>query len=117
MVKRIHWLTVLCCFIAFSVLSEGFVGPSSNYQAVKVRDIENLSDDDKISLIGFIKSAVSDDKYVFSDDTGTIVVEIDKKVWQGVTASPKTKIQIFGEVDKSLMKDTKVEADRVVLVK
>ena len=56
-------------------------------------------------------------KYVFKDDTGSIVVEIDDDDWGGLDVSPKDKVEIRGEVDTHMMKPTDIDVDTVQLVK
>ena len=40
------------------------------------------------------------DRYTFRDESGTVVVEIDHKRWNGVTVGPQDTVEIQGEVDK-----------------
>ena len=49
--------------------------------------------------------------------TGTIRVEIDDEDWQGLTVTPKDKVEIKGEVDTHLMKPADIDVDSITLVK
>ncbi len=76
----------------------GFVDNNANLTtAVKVKE---MKDDSWVKLRGNITERLSDDRYTFRDETGTVVVEIDHKRWNGVTATPQDKLEIQGKVDK-----------------
>ncbi|MDR1694018.1 MAG: NirD/YgiW/YdeI family stress tolerance protein [Lactobacillaceae bacterium] len=90
----------------------GFTGPSAN-ETITVEEAKKLSDDADVVLVGNIISHVKGENYMFKDETGTIVVEIDKKDWRGQDVAPGDKVQIIGEVDKSLLKDPKIDVDQI----
>lgn len=76
----------------------GFVDNDANLTtAAKVKD---LKDDSWVKLRGNITQRLSDDRYTFRDETGTVDVEIDHKRWNGVTVTPQDKVEIQGKVDK-----------------
>jgi uncharacterized protein (TIGR00156 family) len=59
-----------------------------------------MQDDSWVKLRGNITERLSDDRYMFRDETGTVNVEIDHKRWNGVTVTPQDKVEIQGKVDK-----------------
>lgn len=67
-----------------------------------------LSNDQWVMLRGKIEKRLSDENYLFRDNTGTIVVEIDEKYWAGVTVGPEDKVEISGKLDKKF-NSTEVE--------
>lgn len=76
----------------------GFVDNNANLTtAAKVKD---LKDDAWVKLRGNITERLSDDRYTFRDESGTVVVEIDHKRWNGVTVTPQDKVELQGKVDK-----------------
>ena len=76
----------------------GFVDNDANLTtAVKVKE---MKDDSWVKLRGNITQRLSDDRYTFRDETGTVNVEIDHKRWNGVTVGPQDTVEIQGEVDK-----------------
>lgn len=77
----------------------GFQGPD-NLQLVTVADAQKLGDDTMVKMQGFIVRSLGDEKYEFKDETGTITVEIDNEDWRGVEATPETRIEVRGEIDK-----------------
>ena len=52
-----------------------------------------------MKLRGNITERLSDDRYTFRDESGTVVVEIDHKRWNGVTVTPRIKSN-SGKIDK-----------------
>ena len=76
----------------------GFIDNDANLTtALKVKE---MKDDSWVKLRGNITQRLSDDRYTFRDETGTVNVEIDHKRWNGVTVTPKDTVEIQGEVDK-----------------
>ena len=76
----------------------GFVGPDVSVTTVEAA--KSMRDDTWVTLRGNIVERISDDLYLFKDNTGTINVDIDHKRWNGVTVTPQDKVEIRGEVDK-----------------
>ena len=62
--------------------------------------MKEASDDQKVVLTGHLKSSSGHEKYIFSDSTGEITVEIDNDKWQGRTITTEDNIILRGEVDK-----------------
>ncbi len=83
---------------------EGFTGPGSKSnskqaQKITVSQAANLADDTRVSLTGSIVESLGDEEYTFRDSTGDIVIEIDRKVWRGLSVSETDKVEISGEID------------------
>ncbi|MDR3352913.1 MAG: NirD/YgiW/YdeI family stress tolerance protein, partial [Zoogloeaceae bacterium] len=89
----------------------GFVGPSTPPAASTVADARTLPDDARVVLQGHITRALGDEKYLFSDKTGEIVVEIDDKLWRGQRVEVKDTVEIRGEVDRDWAVSVEIEAD------
>ena len=96
----------------------GFQGPVGGSQANTVAAALKCWDDAPVSLTGNIveRLAGSDDKYTFVDSTGRIIVDINYEVFAGRTVTPQTKVRIFGEVDKDMMKPTKIDVNRLEIL-
>ncbi|MCG9730783.1 NirD/YgiW/YdeI family stress tolerance protein [Shewanella sp. Isolate13] len=93
----------------------GFIGPSN----VKVQTVAvalEAKDDTQVMLTGYIDASLGDEEYKFRDDTGEIIIEIDDRDWNGVEATPETKIVIQGEVDSGWSYTT-IDVDTVRLAK
>ena len=76
----------------------GFVGP--NGTVTTAANAKTMRDDTWVTLRGNIIERVSDDLYIFKDDSGTVNVDIDHKRWNGQTITPQDVVEIQGEVDK-----------------
>ena len=68
-------------------------------------------DDTPVTLTGHIVQRLphDDDKYLFRDATGEIMVDIDHELFMGRTVTPETKIRISGEVDKDMMERAAID--------
>ena len=78
---------------------------------MSVKQALTLKDDTEVQLKGYIVKALGDEKYQFSDTTGSITVDIDDDLWQGKAISAKTPVVIMGEVDVDLLPTKHVEID------
>ncbi|PSV30792.1 MULTISPECIES: YgiW/YdeI family stress tolerance OB fold protein [unclassified Photobacterium] len=78
----------------------GFTGPSVTPVIKTISQVKNAQDDAAVELTGYITTSLGNDDYMFKDNTGEIKVEIDHNDWNGVNATPSTKLKIRGEVDK-----------------
>ena len=79
----------------------GYKGPKAG--AVTVAEAKNLRDDAPVILKGKIERFIGDEKYVFSDASGNISIEIDNKVWGNLSVDQNDLVEITGEVDKDFM--------------
>ena len=100
----------------FSGPKSGFVGPQAEPQMVSVAEAKNMNDEARILIKGHIVSALGDEDYMFKDDSGSIKVEIDEDLWRGITVKPEDKVEILGEVDRHLQKETSVDAEAIAVV-
>ncbi len=101
-----------CASVAFA----GFTGPSSVEKAT-VAQAKEMRDDTQVILQGFIESSLGDEDYMFKDETGSIRVEIDKDVWQGLNVTPNDKVEIQGEVDTHFYRPAEIDVHAIKIVK
>lgn len=59
----------------------------------------------------------TDDKYVFRDDSGQVVVEIDSRVFAGRTVTADMIVRLHGEVDAKTVKANEVDVQSMEIVK
>lgn len=106
--KSVISLWVLC-IVAMSAQAQsgGFSGPD-NRQIAMVSEISAMADDTNVRLVGYVVEVVGNDEYLFRDDTGTIIVEIDADEWNGIDVTPSLRVELSGEVDRER---DKVEID------
>ncbi|MDU8923741.1 NirD/YgiW/YdeI family stress tolerance protein [Pasteurellaceae bacterium LIM206] len=89
----------------------GFGGPKGitggfvvSKDPVKVSGSDKWEDDAFVVLEGNIIKQVGKKDFVFKDDSGELTLEIDRKAWRGEVISPKDKVKIIANVDKSFGK-------------
>ncbi|MFP3091418.1 NirD/YgiW/YdeI family stress tolerance protein [Treponema sp. TIM-1] len=85
---------------------DGYRGPGAD--TVTVEAAKNLKDDYPVTLRGKIERFLGDEKYLFSDDTGNIIIEIDNRLWRGISIDQNDTVEITGEVDRGF---TRVEIE------
>lgn len=101
----------------FGLAQAYYAGPGSTPGAKTVADIlKNPIDDEDVILQGKIVRKLRKDKYMFSDGTGEIRVEIDQKHFRGQRVTENTVVEIIGEVEKDFMETPEIDVDRVNIV-
>lgn len=97
----------------------GFHGPTGGVQADTVKKAQSSWDDAPVVLVGNIveRLAGSDDKYLFKDATGQIIVDIDHEIFAGRTVTPQTKVRLSGKVDKDMMEPIKIDVKVLEILK
>jgi len=68
-------------------------------QTITVGEARNLPHDSWVRVSGNITNALPGGKnYTFRDSTGEIVVEIDSKIWRGLSVGASDRVEILGEI-------------------
>jgi uncharacterized protein (TIGR00156 family) len=98
--KHFGCLVALLALAGLSAYAQqgGYRGPGA--VAVTVAEAKNLRDDTPVILQGKLERFLGDEKYLFSDDTGNMVVEIDHKVWGSLSVDENEMVEISGEIDR-----------------
>jgi uncharacterized protein (TIGR00156 family) len=95
----------------------GFTGPGAANRANSVAAIlKNPVDDQRVTLRGNITRHIGGDKYMFSDGTGEIRVDIDDHQFPPQPINEKTLVEIMGEVDTDFMQFTEVDVKSMRIV-
>ena len=82
-------------------------GPSKNIKQI----LENPDDDERVSMQGLLLRRTGDEKYVFTDGTGEITVDIDKDNFVRQPVDEKTRVEIHGEVDTGLRRPPEIDVE------
>ena len=90
---------IMLVFGTGTAVAQGYTGPGLS--PVTVADAKNLRDDSPVVLQGKIEMFLGNEKYLFTDSTGTITVEIDNRLWAGLSINQNDTVEISGEVDKN----------------
>ncbi|HEY6644963.1 NirD/YgiW/YdeI family stress tolerance protein [Povalibacter sp.] len=113
---RVLLLAVGTTLVAAAALGQ-YSGPSSTTQYRSVAEVlKNPVDDAPVTLEGYIVKQVDKDKYIFSDGTTEIRVEIDAEDFPATPVNEKTRVQIRGEVDKDILNGPEIDVEAVTLV-
>ena len=128
------YLKIFSLIIFISEANAGFVGATSEevkqnndlanyynnytYKHASVAQAKALHDDNKVILSGYIISRLSKkDRYLFHDESKKqIVVEIDHKKMPSRKFDSKTKLYLFGEIDRKHSGGNILDVDRVEFV-
>ena len=114
MSRHILFITVGLFFFSTLTLWAQFQDPRHT-GITTVSAAQEADDDSWVSLTGNILRQLGEERYLFQDSTGTIIVEIDHKDWRNVPVNPETTVRICGEVDRDwLTKEIDVERVEVM---
>ena len=78
-----------------------------------VLQVMTFQDDAPVVLQGKIDKPLGRGKYQFSDDTGTIVLDIDDEVIGNTQLISEDMVEIHGEVDKGWF-STEIDVEEIV---
>jgi len=119
-VKKIF---IIFCYMTFIILSAnaqnttefsaqqgGYTGPGANITTVE--EALKLRDDSPVTLRGKIERFLGNEKYLFSDITGSITIEIDNDIWRNITVNENDPVEIQGEIDRNFRR-VEVEVQRI----
>ena len=92
-----------------------YLGPNSHVANTISEVLKNSVDDQPVVLEGYLIKKVGKKKYLFSDGTGEIRVEIDQEKFR-FPVTEKTKVRLIGEIEKEFIKDVEIDVDRIEIV-
>ena len=105
--------TVFAISIPATVYAQ-YVGPSTLNTPLSVADIlKKPVDDQDVVLSGFITKKVGKEKYMFSDGTGEIRVEIEAEDFPAQKIDAKTRVEIRGEVETDFLQSPEIDVKRI----
>jgi uncharacterized protein (TIGR00156 family) len=94
-------MAVLLALTGLTVYAQGYTGPG--LEPITVTDAKRLRDNSQVVLQGKIERFLGDEKYSFTDASGTITVDIDDRLWYGLSVNQDDTVIISGEVDKDFL--------------
>lgn len=119
-------LYILLVCLAFSpvwgavqpVGAAGFEGPGVAATVTRAADVLGAQDDAPCVLEGHLVEKLPRRKhrYLFADHSGQVVVEIDNKVFEQLTVTPKDKLRLQGHVDWNRKRPNEVEVDSISIL-
>lgn len=104
----------LALLSVFNFAFAQYIGPKAGKTYKTVAEVNKKPvDDSQVTFEGYLLKQVSNEKYIFSDGTGEIRVEIDNQDFPNVPVDAKTKILIKGEVEKDFLESPEIDVDIV----
>ena len=95
----------------------GFVGPGVSPTLTRAADVLNAWDDAPCVLEGHILEKIPrKDRYLFEDESGRVVVEIEHETFGHLTVTPQDKVRLVGHVDWSSKHPNEVEVDALAII-
>jgi uncharacterized protein (TIGR00156 family) len=108
--KQLICLAGLLALCGLTIYAQGYTGPG--LEPVTVAEARELRDDSPVVLRGKIERSLGDENYLFSDGSGTITIEIDHRLWNGLSVSQDDTVEISGEVDREFG-SVKIDVNRI----
>ena len=99
-------------------LAAGFEGPGVASTVTRAVDVLGAQDDAPCVLEGHLVEKLPRRKhrYLFEDHSGQVVVEIDNKIFEQLTITPKDKVRLQGHVDWNRKRPNEVEVDSITIL-
>ena len=79
--------------------------------------MEKANDDTPSVLTGNIADQVGKDTYRFQDLSGSVIVEIDDKLFRGRSVTPHSEVGLYGEVEEERNRPNEVDVKRLEIVR
>ena len=123
-VRPAQYILPLCltlCLVFLSgrpVCAAGFEGPGVAATVTRAVDVLGAQDDAPCVLEGHLVEKLPRRKhrYQFEDHSGQVVVEIDNKVFDQLTVTPKDKVRLQGHVEWNRKRPNEVEVDSITII-
>lgn len=114
MKKVIFILFLLFLNFNFSTFAEYY----GQNDIITVKKLKTMKDDSYAIIEGFIVKQISDEKFLFKDETGEIVLDIDNDLmYQLKNVGKNTLVEIYGELDKNIFGRDEFEVKRITIIK
>lgn len=95
-----------------------YVGPSNTPVYKTIAEVlKHGTDDTSVQLEGYLVKKVGREKYLFSDGSSEIRVEIDDKQFPTTAVNEKTRVQIRGEFEKDFLQSPEIDVDQLTVVR
>lgn len=79
--------------------------------------LQDIKDDQRVSLRGQITQQLSEEKFIFNDGTGEIQLDIDDDLTKTSPINPPVEVELIGEVDKGVISDTEIDVKSFQLMR
>lgn len=95
-----------------------YVGTTTVPTYRSVADVlKNPVDDAPVTLEGTISKQLGKKKYMFTDGTAEIRIEVDRKHLPATPFDEKTRVRIQGDIEKDFMQSPEIDVKDLAIVK
>jgi len=116
-IAMLSWFAILAIGAVPERGFADFQGPGTQPGDITVQQILSKPRDEQVVVLqGTIVRQEKKDRYVFTDGTGVIRVEIDAKKFPAQTVDPTTRVQIRGEVEKDFLRAPTIDVRQITIV-
>lgn len=105
---------LLASLSSTAALAAGYNGPGAQQSNTVAAALE-AADETPVVLEGRLLRQIRGEHYEFADASGSIEVEIDHEDLPAQTIDQNSRVRLFGEVDRELLKRS-VDVERVELL-
>jgi uncharacterized protein (TIGR00156 family) len=114
--QKLKYTLPFVLLLGVTAADAGGFGNSTSAPAVSsARSVSSASDGDSVKLRGQIVNQQGAERYVFADNTGSVLVNVD----ESATSSPivaGTPVEIVGQVDQRAFGQPQIEARSVTVL-
>lgn len=95
-----------------------YAGPHATPQIATIAAAKSAADDAPVMLDGRILRKNSEKRYDFADAAGDVIqVKISDRRFPAEKIDEKTKVRIYGEVEKKLFQDPTIEVKQLEIIR
>lgn len=96
----------------------GFMGPGVPAPVTSAAQALEAMDDAPCMLEGHLVERIPQrkDRYLFEDETGRVIVKIERETFGPLTVTPKDRLRLMGEVEWSSKRPNEVEVEGLMLL-
>ncbi len=124
MVKTVNkpaWPAALLLVAALfpqAILAAGFMGPGMTSTVTSAAQALDADDDAPCVLEGRLVERIPQRKnrYLFEDETGRVVVKIERETFGPLTVTPNDRLRLMGEVEWSSKRPNEVDVEGLMLL-
>ena len=110
----------MCLSVVFQAQAETAAQGNNMEQAndnvgpvMTVQEVMQLGDNSKVMLMGVIEKNLGNEKYLFKDGSGEIIIVVSEDDWNGVAGQIGNMVEVMGEVNKNDNGMMEIEVDNI----
>ena len=105
------------CLATTTIDNTNSNSPFLQEKIIQIKDLNYSYDDKYITLKGYIVEKLSGEEFLFKDETGKIIIEIDKdEQYLLRNVNSNTFVEITGEYDHNTFKPNKIDIKNLKII-